>query len=46
MLLASRRTDIVGDYKHPAWLGGLGILTVMMTAYAGFMSLQNIASLF
>lgn len=46
MLLASRRTDIVGDYKHPAWLGGIGILTVIMTAYAGVMSLQNIASLF
>ncbi len=46
MLLASRRKDIIGDYQHPTWLIVLGIITVILTAYSGFMSLQNIANLF
>ncbi|SMP53596.1 NRAMP family divalent metal transporter [Anoxynatronum buryatiense] len=46
MLLASRRKDIIGDYHHPTWLIGLGIVTVFLTAYTGVMSLQNIAKLF
>ncbi|SDY62389.1 NRAMP family divalent metal transporter [Tindallia californiensis] len=46
MLLASRRKDIIGDYQHPTWLIVLGVITVVLTAYSGFMSLQNIANLF
>ncbi len=46
VLLASRRKDIIGDYKHPTWLIVFGILTVIMSSYAGIMSLQNIQKLF
>jgi len=33
MLFASRRKDIVGDYKHPLWLIILGVLVVVVTLY-------------
>jgi Mn2+/Fe2+ NRAMP family transporter len=46
MLLASRRKDIVGDYKHPTWLLVFGVITVFLTAYGGWVSLQNITKLF
>ncbi|SDK72529.1 NRAMP family divalent metal transporter [Natronincola ferrireducens] len=46
VLLASRRKDIIGDYKHPTWLIVFGILTVILSAYAGINSLQNIKNLF
>ncbi|MBP1926805.1 Mn2+/Fe2+ NRAMP family transporter [Sedimentibacter acidaminivorans] len=46
ILLASRKKEIVGDYKHPTWLIVFGILIVIITAYSGFVSLQSITALF
>ena len=46
ILLASRRKDIVGEYKHPIWLLVFGIIVVILTAYGGWVSLQNIKNLF
>ncbi len=45
ILLASRRKDIVGDYEHPTWLLIFGIIVVILTAYGGLVSLQNIKNL-
>ncbi len=46
ILLASRKKEIVGDYKHPTWLIVFGIVIVVVTAYSGFVSLQSITALF
>lgn len=45
MLLAAKNPKIIGDYKHPTWLYIFGILTVLITIYAGVMSLQGMAAL-
>lgn len=45
MLLASRRKDIVGDYKHPMWMIVFGVLAVAVTVYAGSISLKGIVAL-
>lgn len=45
MLLASRRKDIVGDYKHPAWMIVFGVLVVAIALYAGVSSLKGMAAL-
>lgn len=45
VLLASRKKSIVGDYKHPAWMLIFGIVAVLVTLVAGFLSLQGIADL-
>ena len=45
MLVASQKTEIVGDYKHPKWLLILGILVVIITAFLGFRSLTGIKAL-
>ena len=45
MLLAARNKNIVGDYKHPAWLMVFGILATVAAAWAGWVSLQGIAGL-
>lgn len=42
MLMASRRKDIVGEYKHPTGLLIFGILIVIIAGYAGIMSLSKI----
>lgn len=41
ILVASRRKDIVGEYKHPTWLLLFGMLIVVIAGYAGVMSLFN-----
>jgi Mn2+/Fe2+ NRAMP family transporter len=46
ILLASRRKDIVGNYKHPMWLIIFGIVIVIVAGYAGITSLKGIAALF
>ncbi|SNS64615.1 Mn2+ and Fe2+ transporters of the NRAMP family [Anaerovirgula multivorans] len=46
ILMASKRKDIVGEYKHPTWLLVFGIIVVILTAYGGWVSLQNIKNLF
>ncbi len=45
MLVASRRTDIVGSYKHSKLLLVLGWVVVVITAILGFRSLTGIAAL-
>lgn len=45
MLVASRRKEIVGDYKHPTWLYIAGILVVLITAYLGAKSLTGLKAL-
>lgn len=46
-LIASQKTSIMGvDYKHPKWLLILGIVVVLITAYLGISSLQNLGQLF
>lgn len=46
MLIASRKKEIVGDYKHPKVLFVLGIFVVITTLFVGLKSLSGIASLF
>ena len=45
VLVASKRKDIVGDYKHPMWLLILGVIVVLVMAFMGIRSLGNIATL-
>ena len=46
ILLASRRKDIVGDYKHPTWMIVFGIVIVVVAGYAGVTALKSITALF
>ncbi|HSQ87953.1 NRAMP family divalent metal transporter [Romboutsia sp.] len=46
MLIASKRKDIVGEYNHPTWLLIFGIAVVLISAYAGVMSLQSLGTIF
>ncbi|MCC0694257.1 NRAMP family divalent metal transporter [Clostridioides sp. ES-S-0048-02] len=46
MLIASKRKDIVGDYKHPTWLLIFGLIVVLISAYAGITSLSSLSTLF
>jgi Mn2+/Fe2+ NRAMP family transporter len=46
MLLAAYRKDIIGEYKHPVWLTGLGWVMVAFTAWMGWNALQNLSNLF
>lgn len=45
LLLASRRQDLMGDYKHPWWLIGFGLVVVAIAAYASVVSFGDIAKL-
>ncbi len=46
ILLASRNKKIVGEtYHHPTWMIIFGIIAVLITTYAGWVSLQGIAGL-
>ncbi|HGM3505901.1 TPA: NRAMP family divalent metal transporter [Clostridioides difficile] len=46
MLIASKRKDIVGDYKHPTWLLIFGLIVVLISAYTGITSLGSLGALF
>ncbi|HDF2991533.1 TPA: divalent metal cation transporter [Clostridioides difficile] len=46
MLIASKRKDIVGDYKHPTWLLIFGLIVVLISAYTGITSLSSLGALF
>jgi Mn2+/Fe2+ NRAMP family transporter len=46
VLLASRRKDIIGEYKHPTWLIVLGIAMALFTGWLGIRSLSGIVGLF
>jgi Mn2+/Fe2+ NRAMP family transporter len=45
MLAAAYNSDIVGEYKHPKWLFVFGVVAVIVTAYAGAISLPDIAKI-
>ena len=45
-LIASKKTDIVGKYKHSNILFYLGWVVVLVTAYIGVQSLSKLAELF
>ena len=45
-LIASKRKDIVGDYKHPTWLLIFGLIVVLISAYTGITSLSSLGALF
>jgi Mn2+/Fe2+ NRAMP family transporter len=46
VLIASRRKNIIGDYKHPTWMIVSGIAMVAVASYAGIMSLPRLMMLF
>lgn len=46
LLIASRRTDIIGEYKHSKLLFISGIMVVLITLYMGTQSLDGIRALF
>ena len=46
MLIASKRKDIVGDYKHPTWLLIFGLIVVLISAFTGITSLSSLGALF
>jgi Mn2+/Fe2+ NRAMP family transporter len=45
IIWASRRKDIVGEYKHPKWLFIFGLIIVLVAGYAGIVSLQSMSML-
>lgn len=45
ILLASRNRKIVGDYHHPTWMILFGVVAVIVTLIAGWLSLQGLADL-
>lgn len=45
MLIAAKKTNIVGDYKHNAFLYWAGWAVVVITAYIGITSLSGFAKL-
>jgi Mn2+/Fe2+ NRAMP family transporter len=44
--VAWRRRDLLGGYKYPGWLLGIGVLAWLLTLYMGFASVQGLSSLF
>lgn len=46
MLLAVHRRDIMGEYRHPAWLTVLGWVMVAFTAWMAWGALQGLVRLF
>ncbi|WP_299808076.1 NRAMP family divalent metal transporter [uncultured Shewanella sp.] len=46
MLMATRRKDIVGDYKHPLYLSIMGIVIVMGMGIASFSNVGNFITKF
>ncbi|GAL04574.1 transporter [Photobacterium aphoticum] len=46
VLAATRRKDIVGDYKHPMYLSAMGALIVVIMAAASFSNIGNFVGKF
>lgn len=46
ILIASTKTKIIGDYKHPKLLTYLGYIVVILAVVAGYMSMGGIVELF
>ncbi len=43
--VAWRRRDLLGGYKYPAWLLGIGVLAWLLTLYMGYYSILGLAKL-
>lgn len=43
--VAARRSDLMGGYRYPRWLLGIGVLAWLLTLYLGWSSLSGIADL-
>jgi Mn2+/Fe2+ NRAMP family transporter len=43
--VAWRRRDLLGGYRYPAWLLGIGVLAWLLTLYLGYASLGGLAKL-
>ena len=43
--VAWRRRDLLGGYRYPAWLLGIGVLAWLLTLYLGYQSLGGLADL-
>ena len=43
--VAWRRRDLLGGYRYPAWLLGIGVLAWLLTLYMGYSSLSGLANL-
>jgi len=43
--VAWRRRDLLGGYRYPAWLLGIGVLAWLLTLYMGYSSLSGLAKL-
>ncbi|HLU58881.1 MAG TPA: NRAMP family divalent metal transporter [Pseudonocardia sp.] len=43
--VAWRRRDLLGGYKYPAWLLGVGVAAWLLTLYMGYSSLSGLAKL-
>ncbi|SFQ20074.1 Mn2+ and Fe2+ transporters of the NRAMP family [Amycolatopsis arida] len=43
--VAARRRDLLGGYRYPRWLLGVGVLAWLLTLYLGWNSLSGIAAL-
>lgn len=43
--VAWRRRDLLGGYKYPAWLLGIGVLAWLLTLYMGYAALTGLAKL-
>ncbi|GGO00380.1 hypothetical protein GCM10010116_00520 [Microbispora rosea subsp. aerata] len=43
--VAARRRDLMGGYRYPAWLLGVGVLAWALTNYLGWNSLTGISAL-
>lgn len=43
--VAWRRRDLLGGYRYPAWLLGVGVVAWLLTLYLGYQSLGGLANL-
>jgi Mn2+/Fe2+ NRAMP family transporter len=44
--VAWRRRDLLGGYRYPAWLLGVGVAAWLLTLYMGYSSLSGLGKLF
>jgi Mn2+/Fe2+ NRAMP family transporter len=44
--IAARRRDLLGGYRYPKWLLGIGVVAWVLTIYLGYSSLTGLAGLF
>lgn len=44
--VAWRRRDLLGGYKYPAWLLGIGVLAWLLSLYMGYEALSGLGKLF